>query len=159
MLTRPFRVTLALVLVFLAVGLSPSRAHSQTGMPVASVADLQLEIRRLRKRSEELRGELKRQQKAVGTAQHELDAQRERVATQESESARLRDQVESVHRWLLLLGALSFAGVGIGLLRRSGAGDTPAPLAIARERTGRLHEGLTALEARIQVIERRSSEG
>lgn len=159
MLTRPFQTSLALFLVLSALALFPARAHSQSGTPVASVADLQLEIRRLRKRSEDLRGELKRQQKAVGTAQHELDAQRERVGAQLAESAGLRAQTEALRRWLWLVGAMSVAGVGIGLLRRGGNESAPAPLAIARERTGRLHEGLTALEARIQVIERRSSEG
>jgi hypothetical protein len=158
MLTRPFHAPLALFLVVFALTVLPTRARSQTATPVASVADLQLEIRKLRKRSDDLRGELKRQQKAVGAAQHELDAQRERLGAQEAESTRLRDQAESLSRWLLLLGVVSAAGVGLGLLRRSGTDGAPAPLAIARERTGRLHEGLTALEARIQVIERRSSE-
>jgi hypothetical protein len=113
----------------------------------------------LRKRSEELRGELKRQQRAVGTVQHELKAQRELTAAQAAETGRLREQAEALRRWLMLLGAVSVAGVGIGLLRRSGAEGAPAPLAVARERTGRIYEGLAALEARIQVIERRSPEG
>jgi len=159
MLTRPFQASLALCLLYFALALIPLRANAHTGTPVASVADLQLEIRRLRKRSDDLRSELKRQQKAVGTVQHELDAQRERIGVQEAQSADLRAQSEVLHRWLWLLGAMSVAGLGIGLLRRSGNEGAPAPLAIARERTGRLHEGLSALEARIQVIERRSPEG
>lgn len=159
MLTRPFRVALILVLMSAALLPHPRPAFSQAATPSVSIAGLQLEIRRLRKRSEELRGELKRQQRAVGIVQHELDAQREVAAAQEAETGRLRERAEALRRWLMLLGVVSVTGVVIGLLRRAGNEDAPAPLAVARERTGRIHEGLAALEARIQVIERRSPEG
>jgi hypothetical protein len=159
MLTRPFQAPLALLLVFLTLGLFPSRACGQAAAPVASVADLQLELRRQRKKSDALRSELKRQQKAVGLVRRDLEAQQARVGEQEAESSRLREQAEALRRWLVLLGVVSVAGVALGLTRRGTSDGAPAPLAIAKERTGRLHDGLTALEARIQVIERRSSEG
>lgn len=159
MLTRPFPATLALLLVFLTLGLFPSRALGQAGAPVASVADLQLELRRQRKKSDALRGELKRQQKAVGLLQRDFEAQQVHLDEQAAKSDRLREQAAALQRWLLLLGVASVAGVVLGLTRRGAPDGPPAPLAIAKERTGRLHEGLTALEARIQVIEQRSSEG
>lgn len=159
MLTRSFRTPLALCLALLVLVLSPPPAQGQNGAPIASVADLQLEIRKLRKRADSLRGELKRQQKAVGTVRQELTAQRQRAEEQAVESGRLRDQTAALQRWLLLFGAISVAGVGLGLWRRNEPVGPPAPLALARERTGRLHEGLSALEARIQLIEQRSPEG
>lgn len=156
MLTQRVPALLGLFLACLLPGLLPSRALAQNGAPPVSIADLQLEVRRVRKRGDELRSEVKRQQQAVGRTRQELQALTARLGDREAEIARLRERTEWLSRWLLGLVAVSVAALLAGLLRRGGGAAEVAPLAIARERTGRIHEGLAALEARIQVIEQRS---
>lgn len=159
MFTRSIPALLCLFLVCLTLGLCPSRVCGQTRTPAPTVADLQLEIRRLRTRSDDLRREVKRQQRAIGTARRELQSLQNQVGNLEAESGKLRTRMESLAKWLIVLGVVSATGLAIGLLRRGGAEGAPAPLALARERTGRIHEGLAALEARIQIIEQQSPRG
>lgn len=156
MLTQRIPALLSLFLICLLPGLPPSPALAQSGTPMVTTADLQLEVRRLRKRADELRSEVKRQQQAVGKARQELVELKARLDTREASEARLQERTEWLSRWLTGLSILGFAAVLALLLRRSPEAATPAPLVLARERTGRIHEGLAALEARIQVIEQRT---
>jgi hypothetical protein len=156
MLTQRVPALLGLFLVCFLTGLLPSRVLAQHGAPAVSIADLQLEVRRVRKRGDELRSEVKRQQQAVGRTRQELQALTARLGNREAEIARLQERTQWLSRWLLGLLAVSVAALLAGLLRRGGDAAEVAPLTIARERTGQIHEGLAALEARIQVIEQRS---
>ena len=146
------RVLRKLILLGLLLGLAgavtPARAQG-------NVLPLQLEIRKLRQRSDSLRAEVKRQQQAVGEARHRIEALETEAQSRTAELQRMREEGDRLWKWLWGLAALALLALLAALLRPAGAA-TPAPLAAARERKSRLHDGLEALEARVRAAENSS---
>ena len=143
------RLVRKLILLGLLLGLAGAVTPAQAQ---GSVPPLQLEIRKLRQRSDSLRAEVKRQQQAVGEARHRIEALETEAQSRITELQRLRANADRLWQWLWGLAALALLALLAALLRPAGAA-TPAPLAAARERKSRLHDGLEALEARVRAAE------
>lgn len=139
----------AVILFGLLLGLAgvvtPARAQG-------NVPQLQLELRKLRQRSESLRAEVKRQQQAVGEARHRIEALEAEAQGHTTEFQRLHEDGDRLRGWLWGLAALAVLAFLAALLRPTGT-PLPAPLAAAQERRSRLHDELEALEARVRAAE------
>lgn len=150
---RVGRLLIGLACGFIFLG-SPA-AEAQQGLEGRTL-QLQAELKSQRKRSESLRAEVKRQQRTIGELRNRVETLEAEAGRREVRLVRLQNENAAIRYGLIGLGVLMAALFLLVLGRRSAPQGADPDLASARERTLRLKDEMTALDARIRAAERQN---
>lgn len=149
---RAGRLLMALGCACALLGADPAAAQ---GTLETRLQQLQAELKSERKRAESLRAEVKRQQRAIGEARQRIETLEAAGKERDRQIVRLKESDRALWLGVFGVGLLALLVGAAAAARRATGARESTELRAARERTRRLKDEMSALDARIRAAEQR----